>query len=369
MELISIIILLIYLVFIGLLIFGFDRVKTSENKDLKPQTTFSIVVPFRNEEIGFLKLLQSISELNYPKSLFEIIVVDDNSEDASAVVFEKWKALNLAISSSLLQNIRISNSPKKDAITTAVFEVKKEWVITTDADCIVPKNWLLSLDNIIKDSNFEMISGAVSISEKKGFLNFFQYLDILSLQGTTIGSFGINKPFMCNGANFGYTKKLFLDLKGFDGNDKMSSGDDVFLLQKAIKQFPEKVGYLKNREAIVVTKSETSWSNLFKQRVRWASKTSSYNGCFAKSLAISVLAINLVLVGLLFFGYWKLFLGIFAIKFVIDFVLLYKTHRFVGNKNFFFPILCSLFYPFFSSFVAIYSFFGKFDWKGRSYRK
>jgi hypothetical protein len=35
----------------------------------------------------------------------------------------------------------------------------------------------------------------------KQLLHHFQQLDLASLQGATIGSFGIGKGFMCNGAS------------------------------------------------------------------------------------------------------------------------------------------------------------------------
>lgn len=383
MELIFIFITGSYLFFIGNLIYGFDKVAVVENRNLDPKTTFSIIVPFRNEEAAILELLESISKLNYPKNLFEIILVNDASEDNSVAVIERWKSVNTTISATILQNKRTSMSPKKDAISAAIKIMKNQWIITTDADCTVPENWLSSFDNCIQSTTFEMFAGVVSLSPTnsegngaktlksslKTFLNFFQFLDLLSLQGTTIGSFGINKPFMCNGANFGYTKKLFLELEGFAGNEKLASGDDVFLLQKAIKSYPEKVTYLKNLEAIVLTKSEVSWANLFQQRVRWASKTGSYESNFAKKLAVAVLAINILLVGLVCFGLWNFFFAIFILKFLFDYVLLCKTNRFLGNTDFFFPIWSSLLYPFFASCVGIYSFFGTFDWKGKSYRK
>ncbi len=383
MELVFIFITGSYLFFIGILIYGFDKVAIVENKNNNPKTTFSIIVPFRNEESAILELLESISKLNYSHNLFEIILVNDASEDNSVAVIERWKTENTTISATILQNKRTSNSPKKDAITTAINVMKNEWIITTDADCTVPKKWLSSFDNYIKNTTFEMLAGAVSLSptlsKGKGantsksslntFLNFFQFVDLLSLQGTTIGSFGINKPFMCNGANFGFTKKLFLELNGFAGNENLASGDDVFLLQKAIQSCPEKVAYLKNQDANVLTKSEVSWANLFQQRVRWASKTGSYESNFAKMLAVAVLAINALLVGLFCFGLWNFFFGIFILKFLFDYVLLYKTNRFFGNTDFFFPVWSSLLYPFFASCVGIYSFFGTFDWKGKSYRK
>ena len=77
-----------------------------------------------------------------------------------------------------------------------------------------------------------MVVGGVIYKTKNNWFHQFQQLDLLSLQATTIGSFGIKKPFMCNGANFAYTKELFQKIGGFNTNNAIASGDDVFLLQK-----------------------------------------------------------------------------------------------------------------------------------------
>ena len=364
-----IIMLTTYLLTICMLIYGFDKMQPVLNKNLSPRTRFSIIVPFRNEESDFLTLLNSISALNYPKNLFEIIVVNDDSRDNSVAIFNEWQIANPEISSRLLQNIRLSNAPKKDAITTAISEIKNEWIITTDADCRVQQNWLLAFDNCIQHSSFQMVASAVSVIKTKGFLNYFQYVDLLSLQGTTIGSFGIDEPFICNGANFAYTKRIFQSLNGFDNNNNIASGDDVFLLQKAVENCPEKVTFLKNNEAIVYTKSEESWTKLFQQRVRWASKTGSYDDSFGKILAVIVLLTNLSIILGLFFIKIKIWIPLFLIKFSVDYFLLSKTKRFIQDKSFFLPIFSSVFYPIFCVSVAFYSFFWKFDWKGRKFNK
>jgi hypothetical protein len=54
-----------------------------------------------------------------------------------------------------------------------------------------------------------------------------------------MGSFGIG-GFMCNGANFAYTKSLFEDLSGFDGNNTIASGDDVFFYKKLLPNILKK---------------------------------------------------------------------------------------------------------------------------------
>ena len=373
-EIVLFLILALYVVFILQLIFGFNKVKSFERTDEQPKTSFSIIVPFRNEEKNLPKLLKSISSLNYPKDLFEIIMVDDFSIDNSERVYIKWRMENGLIETTLLENLRLSNSPKKDAISRAVPIIKHEWIITTDADCMVNKNWLLTLDNFIQKNNPEMVVGAVVYKTKNNWFHHFQQLDLLSLQGTTIGSFGIGKPFMCNGANFAYTKKFFNELGGFGGINNTASGDDVMLLQKALKTNSDKVHYLKNTETIVKTKPENDLFKLFMQRVRWASKTTSYKNTYAKLLAVVVLLMNLSLVvgcGLWImskFGIWNLSF-VFFIKYLVDYVLLYKSNRYLRKSKFLLPLASSLVYPVFSSLIGIYSLFGGFTWKGRTFSK
>ncbi|MFV5703871.1 glycosyltransferase family 2 protein [Flavobacterium sp. XS2P12] len=357
--------LLIYAVFIGLLIYGLTKVNTIDYIGLKPKTKFSIIIPFRNEAENLPILLDSLSKLNYPMELFEVILVDDESQ-------ERFQISNFRFQVSIIKNIRISNSPKKDAIVTAMQIVNTDWIITTDADCAVNKNWLLTLDNYIQLHDVSMLAGAVTYDCGNSFLHHFQQLDLASLQGATIGSFGINKGFMCNGANFAYTKSFFQELNGFNGNDRIASGDDVFLLQKAITQFPEKVHYLKSENNIVITKSLDDWKSLFYQRVRWASKTSSYQSTFGKGLGLLVLGGNLGLVlGISFwvFGvvpFQNIFL-LFLLKFTVDVILIYKANHFLNKSKIRYLVWSSFLYPFFSTSVALYSLLGKYEWKGRKF--
>ena len=366
LELILGTVFLIYILFIGQLIYGFNRMKRFSRKEFTPKTSFSIVVPFRNEKENLPNLLHSISLLNYPKELVEVILVDDDSDD-------EFRIQNLEFRIQMIKNVRKSNSPKKDAIETAIQIAKHDWIITTDADCLVQKDWLTIYDQYIQKNEVEMVASGVCYIPKNGFLSAFQNLDFLSLQGATIGSFGINQPFMCNGANFAYSKSFFKELNGFKGNETIASGDDVFLLQKAVSVAPKKVGFLLAKESIVATKPAGTWSDLFQQRVRWASKSTGYSSVYGKLLALVVFGGNLAwitsfllwLVGLLDQNIFMLFV---ALKFLIDFILIYKTANFFESKLQY-VLAGSLLYPFFSVSVAMYSLFGKYSWKGRNFRK
>ena len=367
-------ILLIYVVLIIQLSLGFSKVKSFEVTDVSPKTAFTIVVPFRNEAKNLPILLESIANLDYPYKMIEIILVDDFSTDNSERVCIQWRMKYEHLDTTFLENLHLSNSPKKDAIGRAMPIAKHDWVITTDADCIVNKNWLLTLDNYIQTNNPEMIVGSVMYKTKNNWFHHFQQLDLMSLQGVTIGSFGIGKPFMCNGANFAYTKKFFNEVGGFGGISDTVSGDDVFLLQKAINANPEKVHYLKNRDSIVKTKPEDDLFKLFMQRVRWAGKSTGYKSSYAKFLAVVVLLMNLSLTSAFCLLpsallNWKVVLIVFLTKYIVDYILLYKSNTYLRNGKFFVPMASSIVYPFFSSLVGIYSLFGSFVWKGRRFKK
>ena len=373
-SIVLLVVLLIYVVFILQLILGFNKVKSFEKSELTPKTAFTIVVPFRNEAKNLPRLLQSFSQLNYPIHLIQIVMVDDFSKDNSTQIYNQWRMIHEAVDTTLLENMILSSSPKKDALTRAIPIAKHDWIITTDADCIVNNNWLLTLDNYIQANNPEMIVGAVLYKTKNNWFHHFQQLDLMSLQGTTIGSFGNGNPFMCNGANFAYTKTFFNEIGGFGGISDKASGDDVLLLQKAVNANKEKVHYLKNNDFIVRTKPENDLFKLFMQRVRWAGKTTGYNSTYAKMLAVFVLLMNLGLVCGLWFMVcgcldWKLFVIMFLTKYAVDYILLYKSNSYLRNGKFFVPMASSIVYPFFAGLVGIYSLFGGFIWKGRKFSR
>lgn len=348
------------------LILGFSKVKKFEVSEIIPKTKFTIIVPFRNEAENLPTLLQSFSLLDYPLDHFEVILVDDVSDF-------RFEILEFRFQISQVDNHRTSNSPKKDAINTAMALAKHDWIITTDADCEVQPKWLKTLDNFIQENTPKMIAAGVLYKTDSIFLDAFQQLDLLSLQGTTIGSFGNGNPFMCNGANFCYQKSFFYELNGFEGNDNIASGDDVFLLQKGVIKDASSIRILKSETVIVETQTMKTWRDLFFQRVRWASKTANYRSFYAKQLAYSVLLMNLswlLLVACWLFGKVNLYFLVFITlsKFLIDFVLLYKSANFFKTRLQFI-FLSSLFYPLFSVLVVLYAAFGKYTWKGREFSK
>ncbi len=368
--------ILLYVVLISAFIYGFQNKPSIACRESKPFVKFSVVIPFRNESKHLPKLLESLSQLDYPSSSFECLFVDDDSDDDSARIIEKWTSQS-QINAKIVSNIRRSKSPKKDAIETAIEYSENEWIITTDADCSIPSKWLKEFSSFAEKNKSKMIAGPVNMrSEESTFLHEFQRLDFYSLQGSTIGGFGIGKPFLCNGANLAYQKKLFKELNGFEGNSEIASGDDIFLFEKFLKDFPKEVHFLKSKNAIVSTSTLGSWKDVVQQRVRWASKTGSYHFFFPKLVGLIVFLGNLSLLISIFLFIknpyqWYYSLSIWIFKAMIDSILLIQTSKFFENRNSSILTLfkSSIFYPFFVVYIALRSMVSSYQWKGRTFSK
>ncbi|WP_189319412.1 glycosyltransferase family 2 protein [Leeuwenhoekiella nanhaiensis] len=365
--------LIFYVLLIAGLCIGFFRLKNeSTNFDNQvfsdTKTRFSIIIPFRNEARHLEALLETLNCLDYPDELYEIILINDGSTDRSLEVIENFLAAHQRLELKTLNNKRVSGSPKKDALNLGIAEAKMDWIITTDADCRVPSNWLKHYNYKILREACTFIAGPVCFYEDQNqLLDAFQQLDFLSLQGATIGSFGLSRPFMCNGANLGFLKSSFLRLNGYAANNHIASGDDVFLMQQFLEADAKAVGYLKTWHALVETAPQPDLKSLINQRKRWAAKASAYKSRFAVLVSVLVLLGNASAVAGLFFAeiYYLLIL-----KVAIDFLLIWCTATlFAQKKQLKHYVWVALVYPFFTLYIALVSQFGKFSWKGRDFKK
>ena len=377
------IIFFIYLITIGVFAFGYGRIKEFVFKEFDVETKFTIVIPFRNEAENLPKLLTSIHSLDYPTTQVEFLFVDDASTDNSVHLINRHFEHNGKVlgrnstqpNISIIKNVRVSNSPKKDAITTALKVSTNEWIITTDADCILPKKWLKTIDNFIQQNDCNFVVAPVTYIVNKSLLQQFQLLDFLSLQASTISGFGLGNPFLCNGANLAYKKTVFEKVNGFNNNNAIASGDDIFLLEKFLQFDASKVAYLKSQKAIVKTFPVNTFNDLLHQRVRWASKTANYNLLFGKLIGVLVLVGNSIIALspiLIFYEVISIttVISYFLMKLLFDYILLEKISNFYNQKSSFLSYLCSsILYPYFILLVALKSLFSDYKWKGRTFKK
>jgi cellulose synthase/poly-beta-1,6-N-acetylglucosamine synthase-like glycosyltransferase len=350
--------------------------------DFMPSTKITVIIAARDEEENIAACLDSICDQTYPKELFEVLVVDDHSTDNTAAIVSSYITKNITLI-SLTDFVAAGeiNSYKKKAIEVAIAQSTGELMVTTDADCIVNENWLQTIAAFYEQYDPAFIAAPVAIKCSNKFIELFQALDFMTLQGITGASVYKKIHSMCNGANLAYTKKAFNEVGGFAGIDHIASGDDMLLMHKIYKRYPDKVLFLKSKEAIVQTAPVNSVKEFFNQRIRWASKADKYDDKRIFAVLFLVYVVNVLLLGLpvfalfnnvqwsLVIGHWSLmglWLLLLFIKTIAELIFLYPVATFFGKRKLLWV------FPLMQSFHIIYTViagwlgkFGSYHWKER----
>ena len=349
----------------------------------KLSTKISIIIPARNEEENIGYCLQSIIEQSYPAHLFEVLVVDDHSTDNTAAIIKSYASNNVKlISLKDYLSANEINSYKKKAIEISIQQSNGELIVTSDADCIFPKNWLTTVASFYESKRPAFIVMPVLISYGKKMIEVFQSLDFMTLQGITGAS--VHKKFhsMCNGANLAYTKEAFIAVNGFKGIDNIASGDDMLLMHKIYNQFPNNIEYLKSREVIVTTNPVSTIQEFFNQRIRWASKADQFDDKRIFIVLIIVYFLNVLMMVLpivalisnrsisiinIQLSMFNFYASLLLIKTIFELFFLYPVAKFFNQTKllWWFPIA----QPFHIVYTVIAGWlgkFGKYTWKERS---
>lgn len=299
--------LLHYLFFLQRIFRGLKNITLPTSEKL-PYEFVSIIIPFRNEEENILANLKSIESQSYPTEKYELIYVDDSSEDNS---------LELLKNNIKKNNIRLlsvpkdfsKNAHKKRAVRYGIENAKGMIIVTTDADCIHDEEWLKSLV-LSFDSVTGFVSGPVEFETDNGLFSEFQKLEFAGLVLCGAGLIGAGHPTICNAANIAYRKKVFDGVSGFKDQMNLSSGDDELLMQKIAKDSDFKVKFCIDKKAIVKTSMNKTFGDFYQQRKRWASKGLFYSD---KTLVLKLILIYLFYVGLVV----QIFLGLFYYPYFI----------------------------------------------------
>jgi len=346
--------------------YGWVSIPVDKLRVGSPVTKISVIIPARNEEENIGKLLKALADQTYPRHLFEVVVIDDHSTDATASIAGGFPGIRLM----QLKEDGL-NSYKKKAIEKGIGAALHDWIVTTDADCLPGPNWLSSIAAFKEEKNALFIAAPVSIACNATLLQVFQAMDFMILQAITGAAVYKKVLSMCNGANISYAKKAFYGVNGFDGIDNIASGDDMLLMHKISKQFPGGIHYLKSEEAIVSTQAMKSWKTFFNQRIRWASKARKYEDKRMLPVLLLVYLFNasflvLLVAGCWYSFYWYIFLVLWAAKTLVEIPLCWSAANFFDKKwalkLFFFFQPLHIFYTIISGLLGQKR---NYEWKGR----
>lgn len=362
-----------YVIFLLKVYYGLSKLRIVESERI-PREFISIIVPFRNEEKNILNIYNSLTAQNYPTEKYEIIFVDDSSNDNS---------LNLLTNLQKKENVSIHSVPKdysknahkKRAIRFGIEKSKGEIIVTTDADCIHKKDWLRNLLKFM-DEKTGFVSGPVEFISNSNLFSKMQRLEFAGLVITGAGLIGCNNPIICNAANIAYRKKAFEEVNGFTYQMSLSSGDDELLMQKIHRDTDYKIKFALDKNAIVSTEANPTIKEFYHQRKRWASKGLFYgdNLLLLKLVLIFLFYLSLIIQPILTIVLSAKFLISFIISFLIkissEYLILKKGTALLFDskilKSFILTEILQVPYILISGFMGM---FGNLVWKDRKIKR
>ena len=254
----------IYLLILLYLIIGVLRTKIVLS-DKEPFV--SVIIAAHNESQYIETCLDSILNQNYPHEKIEIIIVNDRSEDATAMILNKYEKNNALIRVLTISECEPKLSPKKNALTKAINIAKGEIIATTDADCKTSPQWLKKGISYFT-SETGMVVGLAPLNPTSWLISPLVCIDAIVGGITAYGTLGWNHAVTCTGRNFFYRKKLFDEIAGFSGIDHILMGDDDLLMMKMKKETDCTIRFMPDSLSAVPSATATGWHHFISQRSR-----------------------------------------------------------------------------------------------------
>ena len=233
----------------------------------------SVIVCAHNEYDNLQDYLSILLEQDYP--CYEVIVVDDSSEDGSDLLLERWSRQYGNLYHTFVPRGARVLSNKKLALTIGIKAAHYDYLLLTDADCRPEsKHWIREMMKGFSNEQTELVLGFSPYFEKKGLLNHIIGYDTLFNGLQYMGMARAGKPYMGVGRNLAYKRETFFSVGGFKGLLGNRAGDDDLFVNRIANAANTVV--VNNPNSIVWSVPKTTWREWFHQKRRHLSVSPQY---------------------------------------------------------------------------------------------
>lgn len=305
----------------------------------------SVIICARNEAENLSKFLPSVLGQKY--SSFEVIVVNDCSEDSSdeilRILLQKYPNLKV---SPIIKDPKFTHH-KKFAQFIGIKAASNELLLFTDADCEPESDMWLS--NIVSnfDNKTDLVLGYGGYKYEKGFLNRYIRFDSMFIAMQYIGMALRGIPYMGVGRNLAYRRSFFFKNKGFGTHNHIISGDDDLFVNLNATKANTRVEFRTGSHTRSVASSNTT--EYIKQKQRHFTTPGYYKAWHKILLIIEPFTRLLfyilfaVIVSALYL--WPYAIGVFGLRLIVQLVVLILAQKRFNEKDL---IIFSLFFDIFS---------------------
>jgi len=348
-----------------------ESTKDNNNKNL----TFSVVIAARNEERNIEECLKTVfAQENILPHSFEVIVIDDRSDDSTPYILRNLK------SQGQYENLKIITitstpsgiSPKKYAVSKGIEAASNEIIVFTDADCRVPPRWLSTIGSHFMPDTC-LVQGITSYSYISGMSRLFwglQSVDFLSHGIVAAAAIGAGLPINSNANNLAFRKSVFQDIGGYGRDVRVVSADDDQLLQRFWRARHRGIRFMADPCGSVETAPTETAAGIFEQRKRWGSVTVHYGTgqiiLLSSVFLFYILTAFTALAALFDASYLAICGCMFLVKLSGETVLMLPGTRIFDKKILrkYIPLASIIQLPVVLA-AVLFGVFGRFEWKGR----
>ena len=297
----------------------------------------SVIVCAHNEYDNLQDYLSILLEQDYP--CYEVIVVDDSSEDGSDLLLERWSRQYGNLYHTFVPRGARVLSNKKLALTIGIKAAHHDYLLLTDADCRPEsKFWIREMMQGFANQQTEVVLGFSPYFEKKGLLNHIIGYDTLFNGLQYMGMARAGKPYMGVGRNLAYKRETFFSVGGFKGLLGNRAGDDDLFVNRIANAANTVV--VNNPNSIVWSVPKTTWREWFHQKRRHLSVSPQYRtkskiqltleplsrGIFYASLLISAIVGNIELISIA--------LALFLLRLLVQLIIINVSARRLNMRGY-----------------------------------
>ncbi len=303
--------------------------------------TVSVVISARNEADNLRRFLKNVLTQDYPD--YEVIVVDDESQDDTRIVIEQFQNEYPHLHSTFVPHEARICSSKKLALTLAAKAAKGEYLLLTDADCIPDsKYWIREMMQKVT-SGTEVVLGYGAYFEQQTLINRLIQYDTLFCALQYMGMAIMGQPYMGVGRNLAYSKEMFFRQKGFAGLLGMRSGDDDLFVNKVANK--ENTAVAVSKESITWSLPKTTFREWLQQKRRHLSVSPKYTSATKQRLLFEPLIRGLFYLMLIvvclqpYWWCWTTAALCFILRYLTQVLVINRAARHFSQRRFIFAFI------------------------------
>ncbi len=326
----------------------------------------SILIPCRNEAHHLPGCLAALARLEYPQSQLELVLGDDQSDDNSLQLLQKFAAcqtVDVKVISVKKGDLKRRNG-KTNALMQLIAASTGELLLFTDADCEVGPDWAKSMVQAQQSSGAALITGITGMQSphwygrQQGIEWFFilgivKVLDDLGYHVTSLGN------------NMLISRKAYEAVGGFEALPFTLTED--FEMAKSLQNAGFTGFHLLSAENHVFTKPELDPMRMLLQRKRWIGAFMQLHPLWIIGLIFTILLPLALLYVAVHLPWWALTTWLLHLLLQAGFIRLVfeKTKTKVSMPD----LLLFDWYFLANSLFSILLYFwpSKIPWKGRRY--